>query len=107
MVTLLEGVIKREYLSAEFELSKELLGLVRNAGDESESSEAVSVLPWIPQTTAAVALRLFELDSSIAYVKQEKSEPGDDMALKGYIVSIFFARTLKVLKMNDKSEWIQ
>ncbi|KAI3439979.1 J domain-containing protein [Psidium guajava] len=85
MVTLLEGVIKREYLSAEFELSKELLGLVRHAGDEMESSQAVSVLPWIPQTTAAVALRLFELDSSIAYVKQEKSEPGDVMAVKGYI----------------------
>ncbi|KAI6703711.1 hypothetical protein NL676_012847 [Syzygium grande] len=85
MVTLLEGVIKREYLSADFEPSKELLCLVRNAGDESKSSEAVSVLPWIPQTTAAVALRLFELDSSITYVKQEKSEPGDDMALKDYI----------------------
>ncbi|KAF8031177.1 hypothetical protein BT93_D0397 [Corymbia citriodora subsp. variegata] len=82
MVTLFEGAVKREYLSADFELSKELLGLVRNTGDESKSSEAVSVLPWIPQTTAAVALRLFELDSSITYVKQEKSDPGDDMAPK-------------------------
>ncbi|XP_030528858.1 homeobox-DDT domain protein RLT1 isoform X2 [Rhodamnia argentea] len=106
MVTLLEGVIKREYLLADFELSKELLGLVRNAGDESKSSEAVSVLPWIPRTTAAVALRLFELDSSITCVKQEKSEPGDAMALKDYM-KLPVKPTLLKLNEIEPSEGVQ
>ena len=54
----------------------------------SESDSTDSVLPWIPQTTAAVALRLLELDVSIMYVKQEKLEPSENKEARAYIVSV-------------------
>ncbi|KAJ6416644.1 hypothetical protein OIU84_002500 [Salix udensis] len=50
-----------------------------------ESLGLVSVLPWMPKTTAAVALRLFELDASIIYVKEEKPEPSADKPVKLYM----------------------
>ncbi|XP_022848148.1 homeobox-DDT domain protein RLT1-like [Olea europaea var. sylvestris] len=39
-------------------------------------------LPWIPQTTAAVALRLLELDASIFYVSQQKAELHDEKSVE-------------------------
>jgi hypothetical protein len=41
----------------------------------------------MPKTIAAVALRLFELDASIIYVKNEKPEPSTDKSVKVYMVS--------------------
>lgn len=68
IMTQLEGVIKREFLSSDFETTTELLGALR------ESDGSVPQLPWIPQTTAAVALRLLEIDSSIFNTPNHKSE---------------------------------
>ncbi|OMO76376.1 hypothetical protein CCACVL1_15728 [Corchorus capsularis] len=82
VLTHLESAIKRDYLSSNFETTKELLGL----GLHSESDATTeSVLPWIPQTIAAVALRLLELDASIMYVKQEKVEPSENKEARAYI----------------------
>lgn len=66
--------------------------------------ESVSVLPWVPRTTSAVSLRLFELDSSMVYVQLEKPEPYGEKEASEYIVSIFnipcfFYYTAFVLKL--------
>ncbi|XP_015065715.1 homeobox-DDT domain protein RLT1 isoform X1 [Solanum pennellii] len=77
ILTQLEGVINRDYLSADYETAQELMGLCalsRKAALESTYPEPVPQLPWIPQTTSAVALRLLELDSSISYDPQQKTE---------------------------------
>ncbi|KAK9286031.1 hypothetical protein L1049_025234 [Liquidambar formosana] len=66
ILTMLERVIKRDYLSSNFETTNELLGscnLSGSAANDSCCPDMVPVLPWVPQTTAAVALRLMELDA--------------------------------------------
>ncbi|KAD3068752.1 hypothetical protein R6Q59_017222 [Mikania micrantha] len=76
VLTWLEIAIKRDYMSLEFETTEELLGtpglseLVASGLD----SGLVLVLPWIPLTTAAVSMRLLELDSSISYISEQKPE---------------------------------
>ncbi|KAK4484462.1 hypothetical protein RD792_007045 [Penstemon davidsonii] len=70
-LTLLEDSIKKDYLAANYEATCEILRSV-NITDTSSTHGAVSVLPWIPQTTAAVALRLMELDTSIYYTLHHK-----------------------------------
>ncbi|KAE8674264.1 DNAJ heat shock family protein [Hibiscus syriacus] len=81
MVSHLESAVKRDYLSSNFKTTKELLGSTL----QSESDATDSVLPWIPQTTAAVALRLLELDASIMYVKPAKVEPSESKEARAYI----------------------
>ncbi|CAI0408031.1 unnamed protein product [Linum tenue] len=72
MLTVFESAIKPDFLLPNYESTKELLGTPTAYYDKTDLS-SVPVLPWIPKTMAAVALRLFELDASIVYVKQEKS----------------------------------
>lgn len=70
ILTILESAIKRDCLSPNFDTTNELLGnsLPVNSMDKVEfDSLVVKVLPWIPHTTAAVVLRLMELDGSIFY----------------------------------------
>lgn len=74
MLTVLESAVKRDYLSLNFETSKDLLRLCKNSVVEFVNREHVTLLPWIPLTISAVSLRLLELDDSIAYIKQEKEE---------------------------------
>uniref|UniRef100_A0A1J3GF28 Homeobox protein ceh-5 n=1 Tax=Noccaea caerulescens TaxID=107243 RepID=A0A1J3GF28_NOCCA len=69
VLTSLESAIKKESLSSNFVSAKELLGA---AGADDQGS--VDVLPWIPKTVSAVALRLSDLDASIIYVKPAKPE---------------------------------
>ena len=57
-----------------------------SAEHASTDPESVPVLPWLPQTTAAVSLRLFEFDASISYVQLEKPEP-EEKEVREYIVS--------------------
>eukprot|EP00258_Populus_trichocarpa_P020970 XP_024436989.1 homeobox-DDT domain protein RLT1 isoform X1 [Populus trichocarpa] len=88
ILTVFESAIKRERLSSNFEMTKELLGssaLSGSAAHDSASLGLVPVLPWMPKTTAAVALRLFELDASIIYVKNEKPKPSADKPVKLYM----------------------
>ncbi|KAI3823950.1 hypothetical protein L1987_05396 [Smallanthus sonchifolius] len=72
VLTWFESVIKRDYVSLEFETTEELLGT--SGLSERAASGSVPVLPWIPQTTAAVSLRLLELDGFICYTPEQKSE---------------------------------
>ncbi|MFS8015161.1 putative transcription factor & chromatin remodeling DDT family [Helianthus anomalus] len=72
VLTQFESVIKRDYMSLEFETTEELLGT--SGLSDRVGSGSVPVLPWIPQTTAAVSLRLFELDGSISYTPEQKAE---------------------------------
>ncbi|XP_073158296.1 homeobox-DDT domain protein RLT1 [Henckelia pumila] len=81
LLTQFEGAIKRDYLSADFETTEELLcycASSRGAKYEFSCSGSVPQLPWIPETTAAVALRLFELDSSIFYTPNQKAESHEE-----------------------------
>lgn len=61
--------------------------------------KSVTVLPWVPRTTSAVSLRLFELDTSISYVKLEKPEPYQEKEAR-YIVSILFIFFTTLLLLN-------
>ncbi|KAK3207089.1 hypothetical protein Dsin_021135 [Dipteronia sinensis] len=81
ILTLLESGIKRHYLSSNFETTRELLGI----SDVTADLASVSIIPWIPKTTAAVAVRLLELDASIMYIKPEKAEPSEDNEVKEYV----------------------
>ncbi|XP_074333666.1 homeobox-DDT domain protein RLT1-like isoform X2 [Apium graveolens] len=75
ILTQFEGAIKQDHLSSNYETTAELLGLCALSGKAAKESdhESVPQLPWIPQTTAAVALRLLELDSSIFYTPLQKA----------------------------------
>ncbi|KAJ6402124.1 hypothetical protein OIU84_014246 [Salix udensis] len=87
-LTVFESAIKRQRLSSNFETTKELLGSSVSSGSaahDSASLGSVSLLPWMPKTSAAMALRLFELDASIIYVKNEKPEPSTDKSVKVYM----------------------
>ncbi|EEF44370.1 homeobox-DDT domain protein RLT2 isoform X2 [Ricinus communis] len=81
VLTLLEVSIKRDYLSSKFETTSELLGSIHSfgsSGNDSSRKENVPVLPWLPRTTAAVALRVMEFDSSISYTPHQKMESQKD-----------------------------
>ena len=81
ILTILEGATKREYFSSNFETICELLGSACSSGcpaNYSTSAESIPVLPWVPHTTAAVALWLMELDESIFYTSQQKLESKED-----------------------------
>ncbi|XWS19639.1 hypothetical protein CRYUN_Cryun31cG0032900 [Craigia yunnanensis] len=108
VLTHLESAIKRDYLSSNFETTKELLG----SSLRSESASTDSVLPWIPQSAAAVALRLLELDVSIMYVKQEKVELSENNEARAYIklpsrTSLFIKNKELELKELDQDEPIK
>ncbi|XP_018483497.2 homeobox-DDT domain protein RLT2 isoform X2 [Raphanus sativus] len=79
VLTMLEVAVKRDFLSSNFETTCELLdlseGLVRD----------VKVLPWIPKTTGGVALRLCELDSSIAYTPDQNKDPQKDKESEDFV----------------------
>ncbi|OWM78674.1 hypothetical protein CDL15_Pgr002845 [Punica granatum] len=76
-LTLLESAIKRDYLSSKFETTTEVLGLSSPINVFSVNKN-VPLLPWVPKTTAAVALRLMELDSAISYTLNQKAESERD-----------------------------
>ncbi|RVW46790.1 Homeobox-DDT domain protein RLT2 [Vitis vinifera] len=89
ILTLLESNIRRDYLSSDFETTNELLGLSNASGcavDDSLAAGSVPVLPWIPQTTAAVAIRLIELDASISYMLHQKLESHKDKGANDFII---------------------
>ncbi|KAK6919642.1 WHIM2 domain [Dillenia turbinata] len=79
ILTVLEAILKGDFLSSNFETTNELLGS-SNASESAVLNETVRVLPWIPQTAAAVALRLLELDASISYMPHQKVESLKDKA---------------------------
>lgn len=84
ILTLLEGGIKRNFLLSDYETTSELLVSIDSTGSKTHGTltpEAVPVLPWLPQTTSSVALRLMELDSSICYLLSQKE---DFQKEKGY-----------------------
>ncbi|XP_024637844.1 homeobox-DDT domain protein RLT1 isoform X7 [Medicago truncatula] len=81
MLTLFERALKRDFLSSPFSTTGDLLGMnamSESAAHTSMDLESVTVLPWVPRTTSAVSLRLFELDTSITYLQLEKPEPCEE-----------------------------
>ncbi|CAI0385317.1 unnamed protein product [Linum tenue] len=76
-LTLLEAAVRKDYLSSNFETTSELLGWSDPLGFStaiSKSMDTVPILPWLPRTTAAAALRIMEFDASISYILQQKVE---------------------------------
>ncbi|XP_057507040.1 homeobox-DDT domain protein RLT2-like isoform X2 [Actinidia eriantha] len=81
ILTLLEGAVKKDFLSSNFETTKELLGScnrTESAANISLNPEIIAVLPWVPQTSSAVTLRLMELDASISYMLHQKIDSYKD-----------------------------
>lgn len=90
-MTLLEAVIQKDFLSSNFETTDELLDSciqTESAANISPNAEMVSVLPWLPLTSSAVALRLMELDASIFYTLQQRLDSQKDKGAGNFIVSI-------------------
>nr|KYP51863.1 hypothetical protein KK1_026219 [Cajanus cajan] len=88
ILTLFERAIWRDFLSSNFSTTDELLGLSSMSESFVQAStdpESVAVLPWVPLTTAALSLRLFEIDSSISYGKFEEHEPCEEKEAREYI----------------------
>jgi hypothetical protein len=97
MLTALEGAIKREYLASDYETTNELLGSVCSSGclpNDIIGGEKIPVLPWVPFTTAAVALRLMDLDACIFYTSQQKQETKKDSKTGIVVVSFLCSPTL-------------
>ncbi|XP_057431114.1 homeobox-DDT domain protein RLT1-like isoform X3 [Lotus japonicus] len=81
ILVIFERALRRDFLSSNFSTTDELLGstsISQSSAHATTDPESVAVLPWVPQTTAALSLRLFEFDSSISYVKLEKVEPCEE-----------------------------
>lgn len=96
VLTLLEGGIKRDFLSSIFQTTGELLSSGNAVGyviNDASNFGTVTMLPWIPQTTSAVALRLMELDSAISYLPDQKAK---DTQHRHFLVSIFIALCIVV-----------
>ncbi|KAH9321847.1 hypothetical protein KI387_016486, partial [Taxus chinensis] len=77
IITQLEVAVNRDWLSSTFETTKELLDFISGGMGIEENNlvlSEVSVLPWIPHTTAAVALRLMAFDHSLSYSLDQKTE---------------------------------
>ena len=108
LLTALEGAIKREYLDSNYETTCELLGLFSASGchtNDSIDGERMHVLPWVPYTSATVALRLFQLDACIFYTSQQKLESEKDKKIGIVMVSILFLLWLwTVVKMLKRFE---
>ncbi|XP_044976615.1 homeobox-DDT domain protein RLT2-like isoform X2 [Hordeum vulgare subsp. vulgare] len=91
MLTLLEGAIRRDCLSSDFETSNELLNNLKTEDIPSQNLSSLpgtSVLPWVPDTTAAITLRMLDLDYAVSYVQNQKKErdSGDSMLASRYTV---------------------
>ncbi|KAJ8764613.1 hypothetical protein K2173_006695 [Erythroxylum novogranatense] len=99
ILTLLEIAIKRDYLSPNFETTSELLG---SEGNDSSSIERIPVLPWLPQTTAAVALRILQLDSSISCMVQEKVAIQKDRS-NGIVIKLSTKQSVANSIQDDKT----
>ncbi|KAJ6690889.1 HOMEOBOX-DDT DOMAIN PROTEIN RLT2 [Salix koriyanagi] len=88
ILTPLESAMKRDYMSSDYETSSELL---RSSGPSgcaaygSFNTVTVPVLPWLPQTTAALALRVIEFDASISYMLHQKLEAHKDRSTGNFI----------------------
>ncbi|XP_042468588.1 homeobox-DDT domain protein RLT2-like isoform X1 [Zingiber officinale] len=75
VLTLLERAVKLDFLLSSFETTTEpLISKQETASAISAQSGLVPVLPWVPYTSAAVALRLLDLDFSISYMLNQKLE---------------------------------
>ncbi|XP_010919381.1 homeobox-DDT domain protein RLT2 isoform X1 [Elaeis guineensis] len=88
ILTLLEGAIRRDCLSSDFETTTELLSSTTPglAVDNTVLlSGSVPVLPWVPDTAAAVALRLLDLDSSVSYMLHQKLESHKEKEVREFI----------------------
>ncbi|KAF7805973.1 homeobox-DDT domain protein RLT2 isoform X1 [Senna tora] len=84
ILTILEDGIKRDYLASNFKTTSELLGSVIFSGchNDSISAERIPILPWVPHTTSAVALRLLELDMTTFYTLEQKQESEKDKTIE-------------------------
>ncbi|KAJ6741290.1 HOMEOBOX-DDT DOMAIN PROTEIN RLT2 [Salix purpurea] len=88
ILTLLEVAMKRDYLSSNYETSSELLSSSDPSGctaHDAFNKETAPVLPWLPQTTAAVALRIIEFDASISYMLHHKLDSRKDRSAGNFI----------------------
>lgn len=63
----LESAIQQDWLSRRFESAKEQI-----ESASVDSGTLSTVLPWVPRTTAAVAMRLLEFDSALYYNAEQK-----------------------------------
>jgi hypothetical protein len=91
MLTVLEGALRRDYLSSNFETTAELLkSNIPDFADQNyiARSESVDVLPWVPDTAAAVTLRLLDLDSALSYTLEQKAGLNKEREAGDFIVSL-------------------
>lgn len=91
LLTVLEGALKRDYLSSNFETTAELLNsnTLDFAGRNSIAcSGSAAVLPWVPNTAAAVTLRLLDIDSSLSYTLDQKAGLNKEREAGDFIVSV-------------------
>lgn len=117
-LTLLEEALKPDYLSSNFETTKELLASSVKHGRTVDNTYAansgeVHVLSWVPRTTAAVGLRLMELDASISYMLQPKVQSHKDKEASEYTklpsryAVVKNAHEIEQLEVPGQSDFLQ
>nr|GMD93116.1 homeobox-DDT domain protein RLT1 [Ipomoea batatas] len=99
ILTQLEGFVKQDYLSSNFETTKELLR--HYASSRAPACQSVSQLPWIPLTTAAVALRLFEFDASVSFDPEPKAEPCNGLKVESFPSPMGYASINDIQKVES------
>ncbi|GAV74076.1 Homeobox domain-containing protein/DDT domain-containing protein [Cephalotus follicularis] len=113
ILTLLESALKRDYLSSNFETTSELLGLADQSGyaaDNTPSTKTIYVIPWIPQTIAAVGLRLMEFDASIYYMLHQKvddNRANDFITLPSKYTAVKKGRQYETAETQNQAECLQ
>lgn len=102
ILTLFESALKRDFISSTFSTTEELLGL-STTSECPMDPELVSVVPWVPRTTAAVSLRLLEFDASVMYVQQP--EPRGEKEVYAVSLSFFLVFIRLILLLNLYNVW--
>lgn len=86
-------------MASNYETAHELLGSLSTSEcpiNDFIGGERIPVLPWVPCTTSAVALRLMELDACIFYTSRQKLESEKDKKIGIVVVSILCSLTFLV-----------
>ncbi|CAN6444549.1 unnamed protein product [Victoria cruziana] len=114
VLLMLEAAVKRDFLSQSFETAKELIGSGGHsyAADGSFIPGSFAVLPWIPRTTAAVALRLLEFDASLSYTIHQRLGAQRDKETDEFRVSSKFtiaksSHDFEPMDIADETEYRQ
>lgn len=97
ILTELEHAVRRDWMAASYETTEELLEAASLDGTQS------TVLPWVPQTTAAVTARLMALDSALFYSVEQKHQSQNEPEKSHYAGGVISLGKVQNVDTEDLS----